>query len=284
MAYSARISRANPGCVLFLIDQSGSMSLGYEGTSLSKADYVADVLNKTLQNLILRSAREDGIRDYFDVGVIGYGDDGARSALGGSLANSLMHPISDLEKYPLRLETRQQRVPDGAGGLVTLDVKFPVWFESRASGSTPMCEALVQSAAVLVDWCDQHSKSFPPVVIHLSDGEATDGDPESITEQIRQIRTEDGPIVFMNIFVSGNSSLRTAFPSEEASLPSEMAKRMFRMSSLLSGNIAEAAAIKGYSITNASRAFIFDACPTDIVDFFEIGTTFASLALPSGMQ
>ena len=148
MAYSAEISRANPGCVLFLVDRSGSMSLPYEGVG-TKADYVADVLNKTLQNLISKSAREDGVRDYFDVGVIGYGDEGSRSALSGALTTSLIHPISSLEKHPLRLEARQQRVPDGVGGLVELDVKFPVWFESRANGSTPMCDALVQAAAVL---------------------------------------------------------------------------------------------------------------------------------------
>ena len=45
MAYQAEISRDNPTCFLFVIDQSGSMDEKTE-TGTSKAQFVADVLNK----------------------------------------------------------------------------------------------------------------------------------------------------------------------------------------------------------------------------------------------
>lgn len=76
MAYSAEISRTNPTCFLFLIDQSGSMSDPIGGQSGSrKADGVADAINKLLQNLIIKSSKSEGVRDYFHIGVIGYGAD-----------------------------------------------------------------------------------------------------------------------------------------------------------------------------------------------------------------
>ena len=75
MTYSAEISRQNPSCFLFLIDQSGSMSdpFGAGGSSKSKADAVADAINRLLSNLVIKCAKSEGIRDYYDVGVLGYG-------------------------------------------------------------------------------------------------------------------------------------------------------------------------------------------------------------------
>ena len=46
MQYEAEISREHPTCFLFVIDQSGSMDEMTEA-GRSKANFVADVLNKT---------------------------------------------------------------------------------------------------------------------------------------------------------------------------------------------------------------------------------------------
>ena len=71
MPYQAEISRENPTCILFVIDQSGSMDEITEA-GRSKAAFVADVLNKTLYTLITSCSKSDGVRNYFDVGVIAY--------------------------------------------------------------------------------------------------------------------------------------------------------------------------------------------------------------------
>jgi len=66
MSYSAEISRTNPSCFLFLVDQSGSMSdpFGDGEVPRKKADGVADATNRLLQNLVIKCAKEEGIRDY----------------------------------------------------------------------------------------------------------------------------------------------------------------------------------------------------------------------------
>ncbi|MEI6984475.1 VWA domain-containing protein, partial [Klebsiella pneumoniae] len=53
MAYEAQISRTNPAAFLFVVDQSGSMS-DKMSSGRSKAEFVADALNRTLMNLITR--------------------------------------------------------------------------------------------------------------------------------------------------------------------------------------------------------------------------------------
>ncbi|MBS2966891.1 hypothetical protein KGA66_27910, partial [Actinocrinis puniceicyclus] len=75
MAYSIEISRANPTCFVFLLDQSTSMEDAMTGGEISKrkADVVADALNRLLFELSLKCAKEEGVRDYFHVAVLGYG-------------------------------------------------------------------------------------------------------------------------------------------------------------------------------------------------------------------
>ena len=95
MTYAAQISRTNPACLLFLVDQSKSMADPFiAGTGQTKAGVVADALNRLIQNVVLRSAKADGVRDYFRVGVIGYGA-GIKAGLGGSVQANVLVPISE---------------------------------------------------------------------------------------------------------------------------------------------------------------------------------------------
>ena len=68
MTYSAQISRTNPACLLFLIDQSFSMSEPWAGTDSSKAHELAKAVNRLLGNATLLCSKGDGrIHDYFEV-------------------------------------------------------------------------------------------------------------------------------------------------------------------------------------------------------------------------
>ena len=107
MPYSAEISRTNPTALLFLLDQSSSMLEPFGGQpDKSKAEGVADALNRLLQNIVLKCAKADGIRDFFHVGMISYGGR-VNSAFGGALAGMGMVPVSKIANNPLRVETAQ---------------------------------------------------------------------------------------------------------------------------------------------------------------------------------
>ena len=73
---------------------------------------------------------------------------------------------------------------DGAGGVLELKTKFPVWFDPTSSGGTPMAAAMRTAAEAVADWCDAHPSSYPPTVIHVTDGASTDGDPSAVADAL----------------------------------------------------------------------------------------------------
>src|SRR5436305_672726 len=134
MAFSAEISRTNPTCLLFLIDQSSSMDGPFAGQpGKKKSDGVVDAINRLLQNLVLRCAKSTGVRDYFHVGVIGYGTDVKPILVGTSMGRPLL-PISAIANAPLRVEQRKRTIDNGSGTKVEQNYRFPIWFEPVASG------------------------------------------------------------------------------------------------------------------------------------------------------
>src|ERR1700686_2245604 len=109
MPYTAELSRANPTALIFLIDQSSSMAEPFGAQpEKPKAEGVADSINRLLQNLVLKCAKGDGIRDYFHVGVIGYGGRVTWS-LGGKLAGQKLVPISVIANNPLKVDQRTRK-------------------------------------------------------------------------------------------------------------------------------------------------------------------------------
>jgi len=274
--YSAEISRTIPTAFLFLVDQSGSMQDTMENDK-SKAQFVADVLNRTLATLITRCTKSEGTRDYFHVGVLGYSGSSADNGLSGALGSAVLHPISQIEANPLRVEDRTKRVDDGAGGLTNQSIKFPVWFEPQAAGGTPMCHAITRAAEELAAWCDAHPDSYPPTVLHVTDGESTDGDPADLANQLQRIGTNDGTVLMFNLHVSTAGGDPVKFPTSDAGLPDSYAKLLFRMSSPLPPHLQKAAEEKGIKATMESRGFVYNGEIAEIVDFFDIGTRAAQL-------
>ncbi|WP_164007047.1 VWA domain-containing protein [Pyxidicoccus trucidator] len=271
MAYSAEINRTHPACILILIDQSGSMEEPFSGSQRRKADGVADVTNRLLQNLVVRCAREEGIRDYFHLGVLGYGAE-VGPAFRGALAGRSLVPISEIGHAPARLEERTREREDGMGGLVREKVRFPVWFESVANGATPMCQALARATGIVGDWLRQHPEGFPPIVVNISDGQATDGDPTGIASELRGMRSADGSVLLLNVHLSARTQHPIQFPSTDAGLPDEHARLLFQLSSPLTPGMLSAAKEEGLTVTEGARGFVFNADIISLIKFLNIGT------------
>lgn len=273
MAYSAEISRGNPSCLVFLIDQSGSMSdpFGAGEVNQKKADGVADAINRLLQNLCIKCAKEEGIRDYFHVAVIGYGVQ-VGPAFAGALAGRPSVAISEVGNSPARVEQRTKQVPDGAGGLVEQQVRFPIWFEPVANGATPMRQAFGEAKTVVEGWLNQHPNCFPPIVINITDGEPTDGDPIAAAEEIRKLKSTDGEVLLFNAHVSSQRAAAVEYPATDAGLPDQFAQQLFRMSSPLPNYMVDIAKREGMSVGEGSRGFVFNAGLVAIIKFLDIGT------------
>lgn len=275
MPYTAEISRTNPSCFLFLVDQSGSMAKPFAGQAAkSKAQGVADAINRLLQNLVLKCAKSEGIRDYFHVGVIGYGQTVA-AAFGGKLAGRCLVPISDVANNPLRVEQRARKVDDGAGGLIDQKFMFPVWFEATNEGKTPMAQALTLAHKTISQFISRFGASYPPLVVNITDGMATDANPEPVAQTLRGLATSDGNVLLFNAHVSSRPDHPVEFPDKEVGLPDDYAKLLFRMSSPLPAKLQAAAQGEGFKVTPATRGFVFNADLVSVIRFMDIGTKVA---------
>jgi hypothetical protein len=275
LPYTAQISRANPTAIIFLLDQSSSMLEPFGAQpDKSKAAGVGDALNRLLQNLVLKCAKADGIRDFFHVGMLSYGGR-VVSAFGGALAGKGAVPISEIANHPMRVELRTRRVSDGAGGHVDEQFKFPVWFEARPAGRTPMCEALRKARELLQAFLAARPNCYPPIVINITDGQPSDGDPSEVAKELRALASADGNVLLFNAHLSDRQDKPVEFPQSESGLPDEYARLLFRMSSPLPPQLAEAAKAAGFAVGPKSRGFVFNADLVAVIRFLDVGTRVA---------
>lgn len=236
-----------------------------------KAEGVSDAINRLLQNLVIKCARDTGVYDYFHIGIVGYGQS-VGSAWGGALAGREVVPISEIGNNPARIEERSKKVDDGAGGLLEQKVKFPIWFDPIANGGTPMCQALNYAKTILTKWVGEHPNGYPPLVIHITDGESTDGDPSAVADAVKSLQTSDGAALLFNLHLSATNSSPITFPDSDGALPDQYAKMLFGMSSVMPSQMRSLAAGDGFAVGEASRGYVFNADLISLIQFLDIGT------------
>lgn len=268
--YAAEINRRQPALLLLLIDESYSMIETWGDTGQSKAQVLATAVNNLLANTVVLCTRgDDRVNNYFEVGVLGYGAE-VRTLLHGTDDNHLILPIEQVAKYPKRVDTVQKKEYDGAGGLITVDHMMPVWVDAATNGRTPMVAAFSTAEPVIEAWCAEHPASFPPIIMNITDGYSTDGDPCDVAHRIADLGTDDGNALVFNLHLSG-AGVPVSFPADDSMLPDANAQMLFRASSELPPMMLEAAAA-AYSVHPGSRGFLFNAPAATVIDFLDIGT------------
>ncbi len=150
--------------------------------------------------------------------------------------------------------------------------RVPIWFRPAAEYGTPMREAFAVASRSLQSWTNNHPDSFPPIVINISDGAATDGDPEAQAREIMNLGTNDGTALLFNVHLSEVAAMPVQYPVSEDSLPDDLAKRLFRMSSILPEPSRNLAASMDLPVNENSRGFVFNSDMAALVQFLDIGT------------
>ncbi len=224
--YTARITRKTPTAFVFLLDMSGSMEerIRYEGAVMPKAEALAMAMNTMIGELLNRCRRETGYYDYFDIAVLGYCGDRIVDLLEEAAGACFCKP-SELaaRQVPVRSVQKERRLPDGQSVFVSVDQKQ--WIAPQAESTTPMFAALDRCHTLLQKWLSDHRSlaCYPPTVINITDGEATDAGDEKIlgmADKIRSLGTDDGQVLMFNIHLSSSEDERTiSFPSAEDELP-----------------------------------------------------------------
>jgi hypothetical protein len=280
--YTRSIARATPGYIIFLVDHSASMSDEIAGSSRPKIEAVATAINRFIGELIAMCEKgEEKPRHYFDVSALGFTTDHngvpvIESLFAGPLAGQDLVSVVDLYDYPLDFETRQR--DDGAGGLV--EFTFPVWFRTpppENMAGTPMCGVLDRCFQVAQEWCRLHPQSTPPMVILLTDGESTDGNPEPLAERLRSLTTEDGNLLLFICHLSASAASPVLFPLGEEDLPDDYGRKLFRMSSELPARIRHTAELKNLIAPTGAHGLAFNADGVRLLQLISVGTTLISV-------
>lgn len=206
--YNQSITRNHRTAFVLALDRSGSMCTQIETPEgvRTKAEVVCEICNSLLFELIERARRSDGVRDYYDVAVIGYSGAGIEPLIGENWFTS----IKELAAIAPRITQRwvKRIAPDGCETLHQLT--RPEWILPNAAGETPMYALFCQIHALVKEWCadPRNLESFPPIVFHITDGEASDCRPDALREICRAIREEgtaDGRVLLINCHLSSNT-------------------------------------------------------------------------------
>jgi hypothetical protein len=247
----------------------------------TKAEGVADAINRLLQTLVRRCAKGDYVLDRFYVGAIGYGGqpgDADEISLGfpvEALAGSIVQPVSMIKNHPLRIEERVKCETDAAGERIEKRVRFPVWFEPRAKGKTPICGALRAAYEAAGQFISEHPACFPPIVINVTDGMATDGDAAYLQQcaaALCGVASQDGNVLLFNAHLSVRGDRPILFPANDSGLQDDYARLLFRCSSPLPTSMLRQAQILETSLGDGAVGFAFNADLAAVVTFLDIGT------------
>ena len=257
------ISSTNPCLIIFLIDQSGSMTERFGNASHTKSKEVANAINELLYEVGLRCYSGDEVKNRFEIGIIGYGKESkVESGWEGTLSNKWLVSIKNIFEHPLGEE-------DGR----------PIWISPVASGSTPMKKAFENAKRLCQDWINwgNHRECHPPIIINITDGEATDSgrnhqDLMREVDELKQQRTNYGQINILNIHISDRNADRVLFPNEVSNSGNEFSRLLFDMSTPLNENMVRIALQKGYNIPNNSIGYIYNGNAVDLINFLNIGT------------
>ena len=287
MPYSADINRANPSCFLFLVIQCMGMVFGMPGMpGQTKGQVAVDAVNRIVDTLVQRCSQGMDVRDYFHIGILGFSSEGVlfnrgklenTSALAGTTPERPFLPISQVAEIA-EMEERQVRENYGSGEIVEVTRRMPVWLRNRKGKWDPMRQMLELMERPLSEWVGQYPTSYPPTVVIVCDGWATDGDPSQAAERLKSLRTEDGNVLLYAVHLSSaKEALPTMFPSRENGLPSmgeaiDDSKMMFRMTSVLPETTRRQAESLGFSVDDNSRGLILNADAVALAQFLDIGT------------
>ena len=276
--YTQEISRQRKACFLFLLDQSYSMEEPLGNSDHRKCDELCRTINGWLQNMTIRTSGDQGIKDYMDIGVFGYRTDKDANvilepALQGPMAGRGIVSIAEIGNNPARMESVTTQFQDEeTGELVEMPAQMPIWVDPKAEGGTPMCNMLHHTFGVLEEWIKCHPDSFPPVVINISDGESQDGDPIPYADAVKELGTEDGNVLLFNCHLSMTPADSFLFPSTDEILPDELARVLFRMSSVLPKSLYDRANADGFGLQPNARGMAFNADMVALIRFLDIGT------------
>lgn len=277
--YTQEITRCHRAAIVIAIDQSSSMSgsMEVEGDDWSKSEIVSVVVGCLVDELIMRCRRDGGYRHYYDIAILGYSEDRVYSLLGESVEFVSVLTLAERgarrTSYKLTYNTVNR-------GKWTFCEEFVVWVEPKAQGATPMYRMINEATKLVEGWCaeEENRDSFPPIVINVTDGEASDASYDMLrnaSARLKSTGTTDGNTLFINIHITSNDpSEQVIFPTfSEVPLSIRYAQLLRDMSSVMPEQFNQyIGECRGDFATPPFIAMSYNASISELISMLQIGT------------
>jgi hypothetical protein len=158
------------------------------------------------------------------------------------------------------------------GKIVERRLKWPVWIDPIADGNTPMCAAFQYATEIARQFVGVFPECYPPIVLNITDGIPSDGDPRPFAEELCQISSSDGATLLFNLHISAEATGSIQYPAIESPDWAKFARLLFRMSSPLPESMLTFARQQNLPVTPGSRGFGYNTDLSNVVQFLDIGT------------
>lgn len=280
--YTAQITRNTPTAFIFMIDQSISMSrkLNYRGEFITLADAVARIVNEQIYNLILRCIKMDDVRHYYDIAVVGYGDD-ANYGWKGTLAGRDFVSPEELKDNPFKKITVKEEKRTRKG-VELKEVEKVQWVEPVAAGKyTRAHKAFAMVKDLLDKWMKEHHEKdcYPPTIINITDG-AFNGiaNPREVNTQLanelKALFTNDGNVLLWNIHITPDNQEQILLPISKTELKEDKySEWLYDMSSLLPSRYNQAIGdLRGDAENTRHVAMATNTDLSTLIQLMDIGT------------
>ena len=158
---------------------------------------------------------------------------------------------------------------DGAGGLVEVEVKQPVWVDPiDRDGATNMLGAFQLAKDLVEKWMADNADGPAPVIINISDGvpyyEGKDPrdcmrETVALANEIKGLSNNDGNVLIFNAQID-DAGGKVVFPSNRNEISQEAAQFLFDITSEL-------------PTKDGSRGCIFGADSVQLIQLIDFGSS-----------
>lgn len=268
-------SSATPGLLIILVDKSGSMMLKYKNESDSRTVFATRAINRVINDIIKKNFNGTEPKNRCFISVISYCADVKEECSGY---------LKDLYKSPKRVETVTKKVSDGAGGLVDMNVKMPIWVEPTDTDTwTDMKGAFLMAKKLVEDWVADKPDNPAPVIINISDGvpyydhkNSNDcmEETKTIANEIMQISNSDGNVLIFNAEI-GDTSQEIITPNDDSEVKKggAGAEFLYDISSVIPEGYIDAARKNELPVKPNSRGCVFSADAVTLIKLIDFGSS-----------
>ncbi len=263
-------SSATPGLLVIMVDQSGSMTLDYEGGD-TRSEFAAKAVNRVINTLIQKNFDGKAPKDRCYVAVIGY--DAEVKVLASGF-------LKELESSPKRIANVTKKVSNGEGGVIEVDTKMPIWIEPIYEDScTNMMGAFAVVNDLVANWIKDKPNYPAPVVINISDGLPYDGreieecmyETINIVNKLKEQSTSDGKVQIFNAMIGEGN--KVVFPKSTTELDSVEAQFLYEISTEIPEAYKGAAEKNELKFEMGARGAIYNADAEHLIKLIDFGSS-----------